>query len=494
MTATEAKKPTLPLARPVSSLFGVGPERASQLGRVDIFTVEDLLLHRPRRYEDRRHFRPIAELQLDEPAITRGTIIAQGVKWFRKRERSIFEMILDDGTARLHCRWWNLPFMEKYFQTGDEVFVYGKLKELKPRTIDHPETEVVESGEDNSIHINRIAPVYPLTEGLGPGQLRRAMEAAPRQSPEELLELYAHLIERWHGRSGGRLGAAVSCSAPQRVTPDYLQALSSLARKHDLPFNIHLLETRLQRVFGDLKYGKSLVRYVHDLGVLDEQVMAIHAIWIDERDAALLAASGCTVAHNPVCNLRLGSGVMPWQLLREAGVPVCLGSDEMNTDDTANMWFVAKTAALLQTLAGAEYRDWPAGPEMLAALTAGGARALRKAGTLGKLAPGCAADLVLLDLDTAAFTPLNDLRRQLVFCEDGSSVRTTVVAGRVVYEGGRVTTLDEKALRAEARELMQGYGPTLERTTREAQRLEPYYREMYFRAAAADVGMRRHLH
>jgi cytosine/adenosine deaminase-related metal-dependent hydrolase len=166
----------------------------------------------------------------------------------------------------------------------------------------------------------------------------------------------------------------------------------------------------------------------------------------------------------------------------------------MNTDDTVNLWFVAKTAALLQTLAGAEYRDWPAGPEMLAALTAGGARALRKAGTLGKLAPGCAADLVLLDLDTAAFTPLNDLRRQLVFCEDGSSVRITVVAGRVVYEDGRVTTLDEKALRAEARELMQGYGATLERTTREAQRLEPYYREMYFRAAAADVGMRRHLH
>jgi cytosine/adenosine deaminase-related metal-dependent hydrolase len=232
---------------------------------------------------------------------------------------------------------------------------------------------------------------YPWLAELLPDAERRAMEAAPRQSPEELLELYAHLIERWHGRSGGRLGAAVSCSAPQRVTPDYLHALSSLARKHDLPFNIHLLETRLQRVFGDMKYGKSLVRYVHDLGVLDEHVMAIHAIWIDERDAALLAASGCTVAHNPVCNLRLGSGVMPWKMLRDAGVPVCLGSDEMNTDDTVNLWFVAKTAALLQTLAGAEYRDWPAGPEMLAALTAGGARALRKAGTLGKLRRGSGA-------------------------------------------------------------------------------------------------------
>jgi 5-methylthioadenosine/S-adenosylhomocysteine deaminase len=335
---------------------------------------------------------------------------------------------------------------------------------------------------------------YPWLGELLPEAERRAMAAAPRQSPQELLELYAHLIERWHGRDNGRLGAAVSCSAPQRVTPDYLESLAALARRHDIPFNIHLLETRLQRVLGDLKYGKSLVRYVSDLGVLDEHVLAIHAIWIDERDAELLAKSGCTVAHNPVCNLRLGSGVMPLQLLRDAGVPICLGSDEMNVDDTVNMWFVAKTAALLQTLTTPEYREWPDGPEMLSALTRGGARALRRAGRLGQLAPGCAADLVLLDLDTAAFTPLNDLRRQLVFCEDGGSVRYTIVAGRVVYESGRVTTVDEKALRAEARALMSSYGAQLARSDAGARRLEPYYRDMYFRAAARDVGLRRQLH
>ena len=76
------------------------------------------------------------------------------------------------------------------------------------------------------------------------------------------------------------------------------------------------------------------MRYVHDLGLLDERMMVIHAIWLDAADIELLAASGCTVAHNPVCNLRLGSGVMPWNALRAAGVPIALGSDEMNTDDT----------------------------------------------------------------------------------------------------------------------------------------------------------------
>ena len=166
------EKKTSPLAMPVTSLWGVGAERAAQLARLDIHSVEDLLLHRPRRHEDRRHFRAIAELTRDEPATGRGTIVAQGLKRFRGGSKSVFEFILEDGTARLHCRWWNLPFMEKYFAVGDEVFVFGKLVETKPKTMDHPETEVIEGGAESFIHINRIAPIYPLTEGLPQRWLR----------------------------------------------------------------------------------------------------------------------------------------------------------------------------------------------------------------------------------------------------------------------------------------------------------------------------------
>ncbi|HEY6134912.1 MAG TPA: amidohydrolase family protein [Rubrivivax sp.] len=332
---------------------------------------------------------------------------------------------------------------------------------------------------------------YPFLAELLPEADRLAMDAAPRQSTAELLALYAHLIERWHGAEGGRLAAAVSCSAPQRVTDDYFAGLSALSKQHDLPFNIHILETRLQRVLGGLKYGKSLVRHVHDLGFLDERMMVIHAIWIDDDDVRLLAESGCTVAHNPVCNLRLGSGVMPYAKLREAGVPICLGSDEMNTDDSVNLWFVAKTAALLHSLSTPDYRQWPQPAEMLTALTRGGARAMRCSDRLGQLAVGFDADIALLDLDTVSFTPLNDLCRQLIHCEDGSSVRITIVAGRVVYEGGRITTVDEAALRAEMRELMAASREQTALAAKEALRLEPYYREMLQRAASVDVGMNR---
>ena len=335
---------------------------------------------------------------------------------------------------------------------------------------------------------------YPFLRELLPDDVVRAMDAAPRQTSAELLGLYGYLIRRWHGAEDDRLRAAVSCSAPQRVTDAYFAGLSDQSRTHDLPFNVHILETKLQRVLGARKFGKSLVRLVHDLGFLDERMLVIHAIWIDDDDIRLLADARCTVAHNPICNLRLGSGVMPFYRLRQAGVPICLGSDEATVDDSINLWFVAKTAALLHTIGSPEYRDWPVAGEMLHALMRGGARAMRQEGRLGQLAPGCAADLALLDLDTLAFTPLNDLKRQLVFCEDGSSVRYTIVAGRVVFDQGRVMTVDEKALRAEARALMAAQRVQLAHAGVEARRLEPYYREMYLRAAKQDVGFDRWIH
>ena len=101
------------LAAPLAALRGIGSERATQLARLHLHTIGDLLLHRPRRYEDRRHFLAITALKLGEPATTRGRIVVQGLKRYRGGSKSVFEIILDDGTARLHCRWWNLPFMEK---------------------------------------------------------------------------------------------------------------------------------------------------------------------------------------------------------------------------------------------------------------------------------------------------------------------------------------------------------------------------------------------
>lgn len=107
---------------------------------------------------------------------------------------------------------------------------------------------------------------------------------------------------------------------------------------------------------------------MHDLGHLDARMVVIHAIWIDEADIALLAGSGATVAHNPLCNLRLGSGVMPFRALVDAGVPIAIGTDEATVDDTVNLWAVVKQAVLVHTLSDDDYTRWPAAPEILSCL------------------------------------------------------------------------------------------------------------------------------
>ncbi|OSP54710.1 amidohydrolase family protein [Pseudoruegeria sp. SK021] len=334
---------------------------------------------------------------------------------------------------------------------------------------------------------------YPFLADLLTEAQKAKMRALPRETPEGMLAHYDYLISRWHGAADGRIGAAVSCSAPQRATPDYLRALSALANQHDLPFFCHILETRTQRVLGDIKFGKSLVQYVHDEGVLDQHMQVIHAIWVDDNDIALLAKSGATVAHNPVCNMRLGSGVMPFRALRDAGIPLCLGTDEAISDDSHNLWGAMKAAATVHALTDPDPARWPKADEVLTAVWDGGNQVLRRPAPLGRIAVGAAADFAVLDLDAPPYRPLHDIRRQLVLCESGASVRHTIVAGKVVLRDGVLTTIDESALLRQLRAQEPGLRAAAQALTDSAAELEPAYREMVRLAFATDVGMERRI-
>ena len=177
-----------PLQLPVRLVRGVGPERARLLERLGILSVGDLLLLRPRRHEDRRHLLTISGLQKGLSSTVLGKVVALGTKTFKGGSRSVFEVILADDSARLHCRWWNMPFMERLFSVGDEFLVFGKVVSERPRTIDHPETEKIESGDERSIHVGRIAPIYPLTESLYQRTMRRMVWSALQQFGDAVRE------------------------------------------------------------------------------------------------------------------------------------------------------------------------------------------------------------------------------------------------------------------------------------------------------------------
>lgn len=324
----------------------------------------------------------------------------------------------------------------------------------------------------------------PFLRDILPADMRAQLSAPQGVAAPALLESYAHLIDTWHGAADGRIKAAVSCSAPQRVSPDYFVQLDDLSLRHDLPFYAHMLETRLQRVFGEeCLQGRSLVQYTHDLGLLSNRMNVIHAIWVDDADIDLLAASGATVAHNPNSNLRLGSGIMRWRDMQDRGVPLCLGVDEAIADDAINMWSVMKTAGVIHNLSDWDYTRWPQAREVIEAATEGGGRAMREPG-LGTLDIGAPADVILLNLKALPFVPLNDLPRQLVHCELGQSVLLTMVAGQVVAEGGRLTTIDEDAILAEASAFFAGKKQAMDLADQQVEKYLPHYREMYRRAGS----------
>jgi ATP-dependent DNA helicase RecG len=178
--------PADPAAIAVTELPGVRAERAAQLARLGVQTVGDLLLHAPRRYENRAEPSKIGALEKGVNATVEGVIAARGVKTFRRG--SVFELILEDATGRLHCRWWNQPWMERQFAKGERLVVSGRVSGVKPTSMDHPETEKIAEGDEGSIHAGRIVPFYPLTEGLTQRALRalvwKTLERFPLVFPE----------------------------------------------------------------------------------------------------------------------------------------------------------------------------------------------------------------------------------------------------------------------------------------------------------------------
>ena len=386
--------------------------------------------------------------------------------------------MLKQGVTAVHDDAYYLPVA-----TRDEISaVFGAYRDCGIRAtvaIDQP--NVVEY-EKHAFFAERL-----------PSDVRAAKDAAPRQDDGELLELYDWMLGQWHGTAGGRLRCAVSCSAPQRVTPTYLKALDRLSATCDIPYNMHILETRSQRVFGTERYRCSLVRYAHSQGVLSDRAHVIHAIWIDDEDIALLAGEGVKVAHNPTCNLRLGSGIMRWRDLAGAGIPVGIGTDEANVDDGVNFWSAVKNTGLVHNVTTPEYADWPAPGEILRAATAGGHAALRTPGTAGLLSAGAIADIVLMDLATLPFVPLNDTRRQLVYCEPARSVTTVIVGGEVVVAGGVCTRVDEKAVLGDVAALAPQIADFLAKCARGAERAWRYYDDSYRAGLAQPTEMTRTL-
>ncbi|UCD55276.1 MAG: ATP-dependent DNA helicase RecG [Candidatus Omnitrophota bacterium] len=160
-------------------LKGVGPKRVGLLNRLGINTVEDLLYYLPRRYEDRSNFTLVRDLKIGEYQAVKGKILTQGAH-ITKRRINVFQIALADKTGIIYCVWFNQPFLKKFFKTGQELMVYGKVEKYVKLQINHPEYEFVKTGT-GSLNIGKIVPIYSLTQDVSQQYLRfLAREAIER--------------------------------------------------------------------------------------------------------------------------------------------------------------------------------------------------------------------------------------------------------------------------------------------------------------------------
>ncbi|WP_066913745.1 amidohydrolase family protein, partial [Millisia brevis] len=293
---------------------------------------------------------------------------------------------------------------------------------------------------------------HPFLAEVTEPELRERIDALPVASDDEYLRFAAEAAERYRDVAGGRLRFMVGPSAPQRCSPELLVGAAQLARRYDLEFHTHVLETRTQAVTAEEFYGRTMVEYLHSLGVLDEHVTIAHGIWLTDADLDILADTGASLSHNPLSNLKLGSGIAPWRKYLDRGINVGLGTDGMSSSDTARMSEVVKAAALLHKVTGPDYRRWSTAAEVVTAGTLGGARSARLGDAVGSVEEGKRADLVIYDMNSLAFTPRGRPDLQLVYSENGSSIEMVLVDGAVVVEDGRITTIDENEVLAELRE------------------------------------------
>jgi 5-methylthioadenosine/S-adenosylhomocysteine deaminase len=246
---------------------------------------------------------------------------------------------------------------------------------------------------------------------------------------------------------------AIQPHAVYTCSPDLLQECGQLADKYNTRLIIHLSETHQEVADCQARYGATPVAHLYRLGLLNERLLADHAVVLSEADLELLVASGAGVAHCPESNMKLASGLAPVVELLRRGVPVGLGTDGCASNNNLDLVQEMDSAAKLQKVRYLDPTVLPA-TATLDLATRGGARVLGLEGRVGALSPGMKGDLVVFDLDQPHLTPMYDPYSHLVYAAGGADVQTVVVHGRVVVQDREILSFDLPETMARTRELV----------------------------------------
>jgi 5-methylthioadenosine/S-adenosylhomocysteine deaminase len=268
------------------------------------------------------------------------------------------------------------------------------------------------------------------------------------------------------------ISLALAPTIPHHCSDEFLHGCRMLAEERGLRLHTHIAESKLQALLARRLWGMGPVAHLDRHGLLGPHFTAAHAIWLEESELDLLAKRGASIAHMPASNMRLGSGIAAIEAARARGIPIGLGTDGCNSADSLDMIEAMRLASHLSRLRDVPRSAWLAAADVRQMATQGGAAVLGLGDEISRIAPGQAADLVLLDLDHRGFIPLHDAGNQLVTCNLAGAVREVFVGGEMVVREGRARASHD--LRARAAAALTELRPRLAPARDLAARLEPF--------------------
>jgi 5-methylthioadenosine/S-adenosylhomocysteine deaminase len=251
--------------------------------------------------------------------------------------------------------------------------------------------------------------------------------------------------------------------APQWVRREALEEVARQSAKLGLRVHIHAQQTQLQRLYGLKRYGKSLLAYMDEVGILGPRTTCGHAVWVSDEDIDLLARTGTSVTHHPGCNLRVRNGISPVHRLLERGVTVALGMDDKELADDKDFLAEMRLASKLHRLPSHALDSPHLLPrDVFRMATAAGASVLGLDGWVGSLERGRQADMVMVDMEAMAEPFASDSLDPLdllLYRGKAAHVRTVLVAGELLLEDGRLTQIDrEEVVRRLSESIPAEYG------------------------------------
>ncbi len=271
---------------------------------------------------------------------------------------------------------------------------------------------------------------------------------------EETIALCRRSIKKWDGKEN-RLKIMLGPTSPLRCTPELLGEVKKLQDEFGVGIHTHLLESKVQAELSQRRYGKTMVEMIDDLGLISSQLFCAHTNWVTDRDVEILGSYGASIVHNIGSNLRGSAGISPIVKLMRAGCNIALGADGSSSNGSQNMFTLTRLALAAHRINQPDMGQWLTTRDIVKILTRGGAKASMLDKVSGSLEAGKQADVVLFDLNSPWFTPMNEPYHLLAWAENGSSVHTVLIDGKVVVEGGKVLTMDEEQVKQDARDMIE---------------------------------------